>query len=310
MSGKSKSCVIICQSDHETAAAQVLSSILTAANTLTETNMYNMSILSMARLHTMESADWRDRTAIFLGSMHDRWSVPRPQASRVKTILAMANRTLLIGGAVFLPLETSFALGHTLAVHPNFQTSLREEHLDLTISEGATASSGPFHSAISALAAQMMLIELISQDYGEFTARSVSEYVGLSQKNQQNDTGLIWSLVQTAQGDKLICDVLELMGQHIEEPLQTAEISEIVGVSTRNIERRFKQKTEISPQIAYRKIRLHHAKQLVSQTNMAMIEVALASGYQTYGTLTEHYKKEFGCTPKQMRNAEYYGLKP
>jgi transcriptional regulator GlxA family with amidase domain len=48
-------------------------------------------------------------------------------------------------------------------------------------------------------------------------------------------------------------------------------------------------------------LRLQHARQLIEQTSMSILEISVASGFSNRRVLTHYYKKEFGFPPTHTR---------
>jgi transcriptional regulator GlxA family with amidase domain len=83
-------------------------------------------------------------------------------------------------------------------------------------------------------------------------------------------------------------------------------IKEIPG-SRRNIVRRFKQVTGITPIEYLQKTRVEAAKKLLIQTNQQMTEVMINSGYNDPKTFRKIFRKAVGMTPTGYREKFYMG---
>lgn len=74
-----------------------------------------------------------------------------------------------------------------------------------------------------------------------------------------------------------------------------------VPASRRNIARRFKQVTGITPIEYLQKIRIEAAKRLLEQTNQQMLEVMMSSGYNDPKAFRKIFRKTVGMTPTSYR---------
>jgi transcriptional regulator GlxA family with amidase domain len=83
-------------------------------------------------------------------------------------------------------------------------------------------------------------------------------------------------------------------------------IKEIPG-SRRNIARRFKQVTGITPIEYLQKTRIEAAKKLLVQTNQQMTEVMINSGYSDPKAFRKIFRKTVGMTPTGYREKFYMG---
>ncbi len=95
--------------------------------------------------------------------------------------------------------------------------------------------------------------------------------------------------------------VIELMEQNLEEPLSRNGLAVTAGLSTRQLERLFRKYLNRSPARYYLELRLNKARLLLLQTNMSIIDVALACGFVSASHFSKCYRDFFGRTPRQER---------
>ncbi len=100
-------------------------------------------------------------------------------------------------------------------------------------------------------------------------------------------------------GDDELDLCVELMQANIEDPLPIAELVRLVGISSRSLERRFRDKLGTRPAEYYRALRLNRASNLLLNTTMPINEIALACGFPS--GFTPHYRAYFGLTPQAAR---------
>lgn len=101
--------------------------------------------------------------------------------------------------------------------------------------------------------------------------------------------------------DHRMRDVISIMEDSIAEPLPMTEITKQAGVSTRQLERVFREVFDESPARFYKVLRIKHARSLVEETLLPLVEVALASGFGSTSTMSAALRSEYGMTAHQMR---------
>ena len=74
-----------------------------------------------------------------------------------------------------------------------------------------------------------------------------------------------------------------------------------IGVSSRQMERLFRKHTGLSPNKYYMQLRLAKSRALLLQTDMSVIDVALASGFGSAAHFARCYRSHFGETPRRLR---------
>ena len=109
-------------------------------------------------------------------------------------------------------------------------------------------------------------------------------------------------------GDAQLDRCIELMQANLEEPLPIAHLVQLVGVSSRSLERRFRQRLGMRPAEYYRALRLNRANNLLLNTSLPINEIALACGFPS--GFTPHYRAHFGVTPQTVRQRKRAGAKP
>ncbi len=100
-------------------------------------------------------------------------------------------------------------------------------------------------------------------------------------------------------------ELVAMTQKKIEEAYHNActieEMIRDVPASRRNIARRFKQVTGITPIEYLQKTRIEAAKRLLEQTNQQMIEVMLNTGYNDPKAFRKIFRKTVGMTPTGYR---------
>jgi len=104
-----------------------------------------------------------------------------------------------------------------------------------------------------------------------------------------------------AGGDIAVRQVRALMLEHVEEPLSCGEIADRVGLSLRQLERRFRGELRCTVLQHYRQIRMAKAHQLLQQTDSSVTDVAFACGFSSPEYFCRQYRGQFGCLPSRDR---------
>ena len=100
--------------------------------------------------------------------------------------------------------------------------------------------------------------------------------------------------------DERISRALLIMEQHLSSPLSIAKLAAKVSLSTRQLERLFKEETGQSPQTAYLRLRLKHARWMM-KTDMTLASIAAETGFVDGSHLSKAFKAAFGTNPSEDR---------
>jgi AraC family transcriptional regulator len=95
----------------------------------------------------------------------------------------------------------------------------------------------------------------------------------------------------------------ECMRSRLNENPTLAELAAEVGVSQSHFSHAFKQSTGMSPHRYLMQCRLQKAKELLANTTMSMIEIAVSIGYSEPTQLARLFAMELDTTPTAYRRA-------
>ncbi len=94
---------------------------------------------------------------------------------------------------------------------------------------------------------------------------------------------------------------VEIMMANIETPLNIDEISQLVNVTTWQMNRLFKRYLHTSPAKYYLSLRLEQARNLLINSHDKVSDIALACGFENHETFSRVYKKHYGLNPSKDR---------
>jgi transcriptional regulator GlxA family with amidase domain len=146
-----------------------------------------------------------------------------------------------------------------------------------------------------------MMLEIISSDYGLGVATWVADRLVCSAPRTSRHDQTISTYCRTGTRHEKLSLAIHIMQTEIENPLAPSELAARIGISSRQLERLFSRYLDASPKRFYTKLRLENARYLLLQTNMKIIEVAVACGYTSQSHFSKVYRKSFGVSPHLER---------
>ena len=105
---------------------------------------------------------------------------------------------------------------------------------------------------------------------------------------------------------KALVEVSALMEANIEEPLSLDELARLADLSQRHLQRMFKHTLNMTPMHYYLNLRLRRARALLLQTEMSVMSVTVACGFQSSCHFSKSYRILFGYSPSMERNQHKY----
>lgn len=145
-----------------------------------------------------------------------------------------------------------------------------------------------------------MMLELIGQDHGQKLANSVAEMCLHSRRRAGSVTQKTIYPANMATRHPGIARVVLAMKANIETPLAQEELAVIFGRTRRQLERIFKSVMQETPKSYYLGLRMEEARNLLSETSMSVLEVAIATGFNSRSSFSKAYKTRYGKSPTKM----------
>ena len=94
---------------------------------------------------------------------------------------------------------------------------------------------------------------------------------------------------------------IELMENHIADPLELDQLARIVGVSARQLNRLFAEKLNVSTVRFYRSLRLEKARELLQQTTLNLAEISSATGFANSAHFSRRFSVQYKRPPSTFR---------
>ncbi|MBU6267949.1 MAG: GlxA family transcriptional regulator [Sphingomonadales bacterium] len=107
--------------------------------------------------------------------------------------------------------------------------------------------------------------------------------------------------LQVSTPDPIVRRALLITQQNIDTPLSVAEIAGRMGMSKRQLERRFRTALAMSPQAAFMDVRLSAAQHLLAKTRKSITMIALECGFCDSSHMSRVFRQRYGQTPFETR---------
>ena len=104
--------------------------------------------------------------------------------------------------------------------------------------------------------------------------------------------------------DRLVVQILEMIRISRGENLRVADIVEMLPVSERSAQERFKKAMGHSIMEEIKRVRMKNICQIIRETTLPFHEIALSLGFENANHLGQLFKKEFGVTMGEYRKRE------
>ena len=215
-----------------------------------------------------------------------------------------ARRGLVIGGlcTAAYPMAKAGLLDDKKAtIHWENQDSFAEEFLEVELTKTVFVCDGNRYTTAGGTSSIDLLLKIIADEHGEELANAVADQMIYSSIRTDQDTQRLSVPTRIGVRHPKLSKVIQMMEINIEEPISPSILAKDVGMSTRQLERLFRRYLDRSPKRYYMELRLQKARNLLMQTDMSVINVALACGFASPSHFSKCYKLEFNITPFKER---------
>lgn len=233
------------------------------------------------------------------------------QSATSKKLLAWlrreARKGVVIGGlctASYVLAKAGLLDGKRATIHWENIDSFAEEFEDVTLTKSVFVIDNNRLSTAGGTSSIDLMLKLVANDLGEDLANSVADQLIYSSIRTDQDTQRLSIPTRIGVRHPKLSMVVQMMEANIEEPISPSVLAQDVGMSTRQLERLFRRYLNRSPKRYYMELRLQKARNLLMQTDMSVINVALACGFASPSHFSKCYRSHYDTTPYRERGSK------
>ncbi|KXF89977.1 GlxA family transcriptional regulator [Phaeobacter inhibens] len=218
-----------------------------------------------------------------------------------------ARKGLKIGGlctASYSLARAGLLDGKRATIHWENADSFNEEFDEVELTKSVFVIDGNRMSTAGGTSSIDLMLKLIASDHGEDIANSVADQLIYSSIRTDQDTQRLSIPTRIGVRHPKLSLVIQMMEANIEEPISPSILAQNVGMSTRQLERLFRRYLNRSPKRYYMELRLQKARNLLMQTDMSVINVALACGFASPSHFSKCYRAHYDTTPYRERGSK------
>ncbi|WP_300057695.1 GlxA family transcriptional regulator [uncultured Roseobacter sp.] len=232
------------------------------------------------------------------------------QAATTKRVLGWlrreARKGVLVGGlctAAHTLAKAGLLDGKRATIHWENQDSFSEEFPEVDLTKSVFVVDGNRITTAGGTSSIDLMLKLIADHQGEELANMVADQLIYASIRTDQDTQRLSVPTRIGVRHPKLSKVIQMMESNIEEPISPSILAKDVGMSTRQLERLFRRYLNRSPKRYYMELRLQKARNLLMQTDMSVINVALACGFASPSHFSKCYRSHYDTTPYRERGS-------
>ncbi len=201
-------------------------------------------------------------------------------------------------GAAWLA-EAGLLKGYRATVHHAQVASIGDRHPQTVFSSRVYEIDRDRISCGPGTASLDLMIAWLAHQHGDAIITPLLAHFGLERLRAQDERQI--SPMEAQVSNAKVTEAVALMEANLQEPLSTDEIARLVGVSTRQLERLFRQHLGDKPSRYYIELRLMRARRLLRHSGQSILQIGLICGFASASHFSNAYRARFGHTPRDER---------
>lgn len=221
--------------------------------------------------------------------------------SRVRLMQKLGRPVALLSNSATAYIRTANVQSGAVTTHWRDGIGLREDGRYSNLTNRLSEMAGGVITAAGSGSTEDLVIgllgdQLAASEITEVGNRLMLPLVRKSHADQPSNLSHIPTL-----HDSRIKSAIKAMQESLDAPLHIIELAQEIGVSTRHLERMFKEVFDETPARFYKRLRTTRARAMIEETQMPIIDIAVANGFGTSSSLSEAIKKEYGVSATRLR---------
>lgn len=208
-----------------------------------------------------------------------------------------------IDNAVFCLAECGLLKGKTVALHWRHQQQLRELYPSVRIQEkGLFTTDGNITTSVGGTAAIELAQDLLARKLP--AGQAVKGLADMMISHVRNPLDYIAWHDTPSVSDLYVHRALVMLFENLSQPINIEKVSAYIGLSRRQLDRKFQHYFQCSAAGYLQQIRLERGAWLLTHTTQSIEHIANQVGYQNLGNFRQQFVRAFKQSPTQYRRQQ------
>ncbi|HEY0214335.1 MAG TPA: GlxA family transcriptional regulator [Paenirhodobacter sp.] len=150
------------------------------------------------------------------------------------------------------------------------------------------------------VAAADLALQIISDTCGAVLGQEVMDMCLLRQRRTAEDSQTTSLAARIGTRNPKVIAAIRFMEGQVENGFDLEACARSAGVIGRQLQRLFRQHLNTTPQAYMADLRLRHGRVLLAETEMSVLDVAMACGYSSRSSFSKGFAKKYGISPHKF----------
>lgn len=198
--------------------------------------------------------------------------------------------------------------GRRSTIHWENQDGFTEAFPEVALYRTVFVEDGNRLTAAGGTAPIDLMLRQIARDHGAELANRVADQMIHTSIRSEEDHQRLSIPNRIGARHPRLAQIIARMEANIEDPISPARLALDADMSPRQLERLFARYLGRTPKRYYMELRLERAHNLLLQTELSVIEIALACGFASAAHFSKCYRTQYGNTPYRQRSTVTSGI--
>lgn len=235
-----------------------------------------------------------NRSRIFLG---------KAAINRILRLRRDRCQVILLAEAAAEFIGSQKSLRGPVTTHWENKLLLLESYVDAQVSDSIAERFDGFTTAAGMGTTADLMLHLISDHLPASIVGTVSAVLLHDRLRPFSTSQPTLQTNVLTHADPVLQRAIHLMQANLDSTLPLQSVADQLRISLRSLERKFDKTYAMSPSAFFRELRLNKALQLISATNLPIVDIAISCGLQSAGNLSKAFKARFKMTPVAWRKS-------
>tara|TARA_R110002072_G_scaffold194106_1_gene351346 strand:+ start:3997 stop:5037 length:1041 start_codon:yes stop_codon:yes gene_type:complete len=231
-----------------------------------------------------------------------------PARNTSKSVWTWAARQWAFGAQMGGLCTGAFALAKAgILAHARFTLhwenvdGFREVFPKLSPTDHAYVVDGRVSTSAGGATSADLFLTTLQDDFGYNFAAVTREMMNISDVRGPDASQMISRAVTLNSRNSRLIEIIGFIDANLEDNLQLDELAEHFLISRRQMERLFMKYIHKTPRQYINNARLDKARRLLIETDLAVLDVAVASGFNSAANMSKLFRAKFGTSPHRLR---------
>lgn len=243
-------------------------------------------------------------TIIVPGVADPSLPVPDEVLRALREAAANGTRIASVCVGAFVLAATGLLDGLRATTHWVAAAELAARHPKVTVDPDVLyVDNGQFLTSAGAAAGLDLCLHMIRADHGSAVAADAARLSVMPLEREGGQAQFIVHQQPPAPAGATMEPLLRWMEEHCDRELSLQDIAAHAGISTRTLNRRFREQTGTTPLQWLHRARVRRAQYLLESTTHSVDRIAVQAGFGSPTAFRERFKRVVGTSPQAYRRA-------